>query len=105
MEIEPITDAEDSFYVNRIIMIKDKDGKQNSFYKVIRFTNKMFVIRKIKTQTVLTKRYTDDNSTLVNVFNVKISDEFEPEYKEKKIKKTCVSKYPIIYTYLVQYEI
>lgn len=105
MEIEHIVNAEDSFYLNRIIMIEDKDGKQNSFYKVIRFTNKMFVIRKIKAQTVLTRTYTDDDSTLVNVYDAKISDEFEPESKEEKIKKTCISKYPIIYTCLVQYEI
>lgn len=98
MQVIHYEDNDDNYYINRIIMIPEMNGL-NSFYKVITHTNKMFCIQKLKTETSLYKTNEDSN-----VYQAKILDEFENE-KIRKIRKTSIDKYPVIYCVIVQYEI
>ena len=99
-----IVQSEDNDYTNRIIMIPKKN-ELNSFYKVINHTDKMFCIRKIITETNLYKtNYDEITNEESNIYEAKLSDEFENE-KIIKIRKTSINKYPIIYCSIVQYEI
>lgn len=77
----------------------------NSFYKVIKITEKMFYTKKMKTQTELIKTWTDEDLSVVNTYKAQIFEEFEPDVKEKKIRKTDINNYPIIYTRIVQYDV
>ncbi len=76
-------------------MMPDKYGKHNSFYRVVRSTNKMFCLRRLKCTTTMLRPTT---------FEVKISNEYEDE-KERRIRKANIVKYQWIYCSLVQYEI
>ena len=57
MEITPLVYDSDAEYINQIIMIPNSDGALNSFYKIIRFTDKMFHLKKMKDETKLKKTY------------------------------------------------
>lgn len=104
MEITITTITHDDYYINRTIMISEKDGL-NSFYKVIKHTDKMFYIKKIKTETKLIKTYYDDNNNEESkVYEAKLSDEFEND-NIKKIKKTSINKYSVIFCLIVQYKV
>ena len=104
MEIIPLEMNDDNYYVGQIIMIPDKDGKMNSFYKIIKFTNKMFYTKKMKVDTTLV-RYDDEEMT--NTYEAKITNDFDNNDKKYKIvKKTSVNtKYPIIICGIVIYEV
>jgi hypothetical protein len=86
---------ENDNYINRNIMMPNKDGKHNSFYRVVRSTNKMFCLRRLKCATTMLRPTT---------FEVKISNEYEDE-KERRIRKANIVKYQWIYCSIVQYEI
>ena len=86
---------ENDNYINRRIMMLDKDGKHNSFYRVVRSTNKMFCLRRLKCTTKILRPTT---------FEAKISNEYEDE-KERRIRKANIVKYDQIYCLFVQYEI
>jgi len=105
MEIIESQDNDDNYYINRIIMIPDSD-RLNSFYKVVKCTDKMFCIRKIKTDTNLYKINYDKftNEVTSKVYQAKLSDEVENE-KIKTIRKTSINKYSVIYCSIVQYEV
>lgn len=103
MEIIQNTNNDFEYYINRTIMFPGSNGF-NSFYKVITHTDKMFCIRKIKTETKLYKtNYDETTNTNSNIYEVKLSDEFDNE-KIRKIRKTSIHKYPVIYCSIVQYE-
>jgi len=82
-------------YINRRIMMMDKDGKRNSFYRVVRSTDKMFCLRRLKCETKMVRP---------NTYEAKISNEYEAE-KERRIRKANIVKYSQIYCLFVQYEI
>jgi hypothetical protein len=104
MEIIQSKDNNDDYYINRTIMVPENDGL-NSFYKVINHTDKMFCIRKIKTETNLYKTNFDEiTNEATKVYQAKLSDDFENE-NIKKIRKTSIHKYSVIYCSLVQYEV
>ncbi len=104
MEIIQIKNNNDNDYINTTIMIPDSNGL-NSFYKVIKYTDKMFCLKKIKTDTNLHKiNYDEITNKKTNVYQAKLLDEFEND-KIKKIKKTSINKYPIIYCTIIQYEV
>lgn len=104
MEIIQSKDNDDNYYINRTIMFPESDGI-NSFYKVITHTDKMFCIRKIKTETILYKTVYDEiTNEDTKVYQAKLSDEFANE-QIRKIRKTSINKYSIIYCPFVQYEV
>lgn len=104
MEIIQSNDNDDNYYVNRTIMVPESNGL-NSFYKVIKHTDKMFYLRKIKTETKLYKiNYDEITNEESNVYEAKLSDEFENDTL-KKIRKTSITKYPVIFCVIVQYEV
>ncbi len=104
MEIIQSKDNDDNYYINRTIMFPESDGL-NSFYKVIKHTDKMFCIRKIKTETNLYKtNYDEITNEVTKVYQAKLSDEFENE-KIRKIRKPSINKYSVIYCSFVQYEV
>ena len=86
---------ENDNYINRRIMMLDKDGKHNSFYRVVRSTNKMFCLRRLKCVTKMLRP---------NTFEAKISNEYEDE-KERRIRKANKVKYSQICCLFIQYEI
>ena len=98
--------SEYTVYLNSIIKIEDKDGKQNSFYKVVKITDKMFYARKLKTETKLIDTYTETDTHIdtdkeieihVKKYETRILDEFEESSKEKRIKKTNIQNYSVVY--------
>ena len=104
MEIIQNKDNNDDYYIGTTIMIRDRNGL-NSFYKVIKYIDEMFYIRKIKTETNLYKiNHNEIKNKQSNVYEAKLLDEFENE-KFKKIKKINIHKYPIIYCSIIQYEV
>jgi hypothetical protein len=89
-------------YINAQIMIPDRDGLHNSFYRIVKQTKKMLHIQKLKTETELI----EDN--VIKTYEAKISGEFDNDNAKayKKIKKTSVNnKYRIVYCSIVQYYI
>ena len=90
---------ENDNYINRRIMMLDKDGKHNSFYRVVRSTNKMFCLRRLK---CVTKILREDN--MLTTYEAKISNEYEDE-KERRIRKANIVKYEQVYCLFIQYEI
>lgn len=86
-------------YINRRIMMLDKDGKRNSFYRVVRSTEKMFCLRRLKCETKIVR---EDNVT--TTYEAKISNEYEAE-KERRIRKANIVKYSQVYCLFIQYEI
>lgn len=108
MEITSLNYDSDAEYINKIIMIPNSDGALNSFYKIIRFTDKMFHLKKMKDETTLKKTYFDEEDNRdTNIYEAKILDEFySPEnIIDKRIRKTNITKYPVIIVSFVQYEI
>ena len=104
MEIIQSKDNTDDDYINRTIMFPESDGI-NSFYKVITHTNKMFCIRKIKTETKLYKTMYDEiTNEKTKVYQAKLTDEFEDE-KIREIRKTSIHNYSVIHCSFVQYEV
>ena len=66
-------------YINTTIMIPDSDGL-NSFYKVIKDTEKMFYIRKIYTETILYKTIFDEITKQESkIYQAKLSHDFDNE--------------------------
>jgi len=90
---------ENDNYINRRIMMLDKDGKHNSFYRVVRSTEKMFCLRRLKCETKIIR---EDN--MLTTYEAKISNEYEAE-KERRIRKANIVKYEQVYCLFVQYEI
>lgn len=86
-------------YINRRIMMLDKDGKRNSFYRVVRNTEKMFCLRRLKCETKMVR---EDNASIT--YEAKISNEYEAE-KERRIRKANIVKYHQVYCLFVQYDI
>jgi hypothetical protein len=108
MEISPTKYENDEQYINRIIMIPDYDGALNSFYKIIRSTNKMFCLKKMKAETKFIKTYFDkDENTDTNIYEAKISDKFYniSNTIDRRIRKTNVNKYSVIITSFIQYKV
>ncbi len=104
MEIIQNKDNDDSYYINRTIMIPDSNGL-NNFYKVIKHTNKMFYIRKIKVETTLYKtNYDEITNEATKIYQAKLLEDFESE-KLKRIRKTNINNYSVIYCSIVQYEV
>jgi len=97
-------DDDDNLYINRIIMIPERDGF-NHFYKIVSHTTKMFCVRKILAETNLYNTIYDEiTNEESKIYEAKITDEFENN-KIKKIRKTSINKYPVIYCKIVQYEV
>lgn len=90
---------ENDNYINRRIMMLDKDGKHNSFYRVVRSTKKMFCLRRLKCSTKIVR---EDN--MLTTYEAKISNEYEAD-KERRIRKANIVKYEQVYCLFVQYEI
>jgi hypothetical protein len=108
MEITPLVYDSDEEYINQIIMIPNSDGALNSFYKIIRFTDKMCHLKKIKDETILKKTYFDEeNNRDTNIYEAKILKEFvTPEnIIDKRIRKINIKNYSVIFVSFVQYEI
>lgn len=108
MEIGPIEYDSDTEYINKIIMIQDFGTPFNSFYKIIRATNKMFHLKKLKAETTLKKTYFDkEDNTDTNIYEAKLTNEFHSAENiiDKRISKNNIQKYPVIITSFVQYEV
>jgi len=90
---------ENDNYINRRIMMLDKDGKHNSFYRVVRSTEKMFCLRRLKCETKIVR---EDN--MLTTYEAKISNEYDAD-KERRIRKANIVKYEQVYCLFVQYEI
>lgn len=90
---------ENNNYINRRIMMLDKDGKHNSFYRVVRSTKKMFCLRRLKCETKIVR---EDN--MLTTYEAKISNEYEAD-KERRIRKANITKFSQIYCMIVQYDI
>lgn len=105
MELTPFEIDDDKYYIGQIIMIPDKERKTNSFYKIIKFSNKMLYTKKMKVDTTLVKY---DDKEMTKTYEAKITDEFENNESNnyKMVKKTSVNKkYPIIICCVVKYEV
>lgn len=65
----------------------------------------MCCIRKIKTETKLCKiNYDEITKEESKVYEAKLTEDFEND-SVKKIRKTSINKYPVIYCPIVQYEV
>jgi len=80
-------------YINRIFMVPHRP--HNRFYRIVRSTDKMFCLRRLKCATEMVHPTT---------LEAKIEDEYEDE-AERRIRKTSIVKFPQIYCMIVQYDI
>lgn len=108
MEISPIEYDNIEDYINKIIMIPDLDGGLYSFYRIIRMTEKMACLKKMRDETILKKTYIDeDDNTETKVYEAKIIDDYQCycHAVDKMIRKTNIKKYRVPIVSIVQYEI
>lgn len=91
-------------FMNRVVMIPEKNTGINGFYKIIKSTGSFFCVRKMKCQTTLLT--TDlECGIITKKYQAIVSEHFDDEIY-KKIKKTSINKkYPEIICSIVQYEI
>jgi hypothetical protein len=89
-------------YINMRIMMLDRDGQNNSFYRIVKQTKKMLHIQKLKSES----QVIDDS--VIKTYEARITNEIDNDDKNayKKIKKTSVdNKYKIVYCSIVRYYI
>lgn len=89
-------------YINMRIMMLDRDGQNNSFYRIVKQTKKMLHIQKLKSESQVIE------DSVIKTYEARITNEFDTDDKNayKKIKKTSVdNKYKIVYCSIVQYYI
>ncbi len=105
MELSP-WDTED-YIIGRTIMVPEKNGLY-SFYKIIKITNKIFYVIKMKHETKLIKTIEDkENQILTRTYEAIISKEIDNEGDKinRRIKKENITNYSITLVSIVQYEV
>lgn len=103
MEVIHYETENNEYYINSIVMIPNKENDMNGFYKIIKFSDHFFHLRKMKCETRMCKM---NDNTKTKVYEAIISTEFEEDNHCKKIRKTSINqKYPIILCSVVQYEV
>ena len=88
---------ENDNYINRIFMVPHRP--HNRFYRIVRSTDKMFCLRRLKCETKIVR---EDN--MLTTYEAKISNEYEAD-KERRIRKANITKFSQIYCMIVQYDI
>lgn len=89
-------------YINMRIMMLDRDGQNNSFYRIVKQTKKMLHIQKLKSESQVIE------DSVIKTYEARITNEIDNDDKNayKKIKKTSVdNKYKIVYCSIVRYYI
>jgi beta-lactamase class D len=89
----------DDYYINRTIMIMDKDKQHYSFYKVNRCTAKMFWLDRLKCESHLVREKDG-----VKTYEAKMTQEID-EGKKKRIMKKNIVNCPLMICSIAQYEI
>ncbi len=111
MEILP-WEFED-YCLGRIIMVPDKDyilyhDILYSFYKIFKITDKMFYIKKMKSETKFIKMSEDEKTnTPTKIYEAVISKDFDEDTNKsiRRIKKENITNYSITICSIVQYEV
>ena len=89
----------DDYYINRTVMIMDKDKQHYSFYKVNRCTAKMFWLDRLKCESYLVRE--EDG---VKTYEAKMTQEIDVGKKKRIMKKNIVNC-PIMICSIARYEI
>lgn len=95
MEITPT-----AYYMNQTIMVPEENGI-NGFYQIIECVNKQFTIRRLRSETRLSKKKNEETG---DIYEARIFNNFDGE-NFRYIDKDAISEYPVIYVNFVQYEV
>ena len=95
MEITPT-----AYYINQTIMVPEENGI-NGFYQIIECVNKQFTIRRLRSETRLSKKKNEETD---DIYEARIFNDFDGE-NFRYIDKDAIGEYPIIYVNFVQYEV
>jgi hypothetical protein len=104
----------EDYCIGRIIMVPYKDDILSdddilySFYKIVKITDKMFYIKKMKSETKFIKMCeVEEGNTPTKIYEAVISKDFDEDSdkSERRIKKENITKYSISICSIVQYEV
>ncbi len=104
----------EDYCIGRIIMVPYKDDILSdddilySFYKIVKITDKMFYIKKMKSETKFIKMCeVEEGNTPTKIYEAVISKDFNEDSgkSERTIKKENITKYSISICPIVQYEV